>query len=550
MEGLPMTRPAPARALLLGFLCLALVGTLPARAEVRPLSDNHLDDVEPRINTRGEVVWQSADLGAESESDEHAPDTSGSLVVDPPRILGSRSPTGTVFLGQPAPAGGAGVALASDRPEVAAVPVSVTIPAGAVTVSFPVTTAPVTEITPVEITASYGGATWTATLTLVPVTLSSISFCFASVTGGTRTSCFFFLSDGAPPGGAVLTITSSDPAVARVPASYTVGPSATYAAFRVLTAPVTSPTPVIITVSCGGVTCTATLTVLPGAVDSLSVTPEILAGGASATGVVTLTGPAPPGGAVVTLASDPPGAATVPESLVVPSGATAATFPIVTRQVAGLTPVTVTATCGGASRAAMLRLWPTTLASISLEPGSIKGSLSTSGRVTLTAPAPGGGTIVTLTSETPGLASVPGTVLVPAGESSASFRVTTRPVQGTSMVTLSASLAQETRQAYLMIVSISLASVAVRPGAVMGGTPSTGTILLSGPAPPGGAMVTLTSANPAAAVVPGSVIVPEGATKATFPVTSSAVTQDQSMLLFATYAGVTQTTRLTVRRKR
>jgi hypothetical protein len=546
-----MTRPAPARAVLLGFFCLALVGMRPGRAEVRQHSDNHFVDVEPRDSDRGEVVWHSADLAsADSEIYEYTPDTSGSLVVDPPRILGSRSPTGTLFLGQPAPAGGAGVTLASDRPELAEVPVSVTIPAGAVTVSFPVTTAAVSEITPVEITASYGGATWTATLTLAPVTLSSISLCFDSVTGGTRTSCFFFLSDGAPPGGAVLTITSSDPAIAWVPASYTVGPNSTGAAFRVLTAPVTAPTPVVIIVSCGGVTRTATLTVLPSAVYSLSLAPEILAGGASATGVVTLTGPAPPGGAVVTLASDPADAASVPESLVVPPGATTAAFPIATRRVAGLTPVTVIATGGGASGAVMLRLWPATLASISPEMGNVTGGLSTSARVTLTAPAPGGGTIVILTSSTPGLVSVPGAVLVPAGEISASFRVTTRPARGTPTVILSASLAQETRQAYLMIVPISLASVAVRPGAVTGGTPSTGTILLSGPAPPGGAMLTLTSANPAAAAVPGSVIVPEGATKATFPVTSSAVTQDQWVMLFATYGGVTQTTRLAVRRKR
>ena len=118
------------------------------------------------------------------------------------------------------------------------------------------------------------------------------------------------------------------------------------------------------------------------------------------------------------------------------------------------------------------------------------------------------------------------------------------------MAIIAASLAQETRQAALLIVSISLAAVTVRPGAVTGGAPSTGTILLSGPAPPGGAVVTLTSANPAAAAMPVSVTVPEGATTATFPVSSSAVTQDQWVMLFAAYAGVTQTTRLTVRRKR
>lgn len=515
------------------------------------LTNNSRFDEHPRINAAGQVVWHSAEFASgESEIYEYTPDTSGSLVVDPLRILGSRSPTGTVFLVAPAPEGGAVVALTSDRLEVVTVPASVTIPAGAGNVSFPVTTAGVTEITSVQITASYGGATWKATLTLVPVTLSSIYLCANTVAGGRRASGIYRLSDPATPGGTIVTLTSSDPTIARVPPSQTLTSPSNGAGFWVLTAPVTAPTPVVITVSCGGVARTATLTVLPGAVDSLTVAPESLPGGAAATGVVTLTAPAPPSGTVVTLASDPAGAATVPESLVVPPGATTAAFPIATRRVLELTPVAVTATCGGVSQTATLRVWPTTLASISLETRSVTGGVPTSGRVALTAPAPGGGTVITLTSNTPGLASVSGTVLVPAGETSASFRVTTRPARTTPAVIISASLAQETRYAPLTILSVGLAAVAVRPGAVTGGSPSTGTILLSGPAPPGGAMVNLTSANPAAAAVPGSVIVPEGATKATFPVASSAVARNQSVVLFASYGGVTQTTRLTVRRKR
>jgi hypothetical protein len=514
------------------------------------LTNNSRFDEHPRINAAGQVVWHSADFAsAESEIYEYTPDTSGSLVVDPLRILGSRSPTGTVFLAAPAPEGGAVVTLTSDHPDLVTVPASVTIPAGGVNAPFPVTTAAVTETTPVQITASYGGATWTATLTLVPVTLSSIYLCANTVAGGMRASGVYRLSDPATPGGTIVTFTSSDPTIARVPPSQTLMSPFTGAGFGVLTAPVTAPTPVVITVSCGGVTRTATLTVLPSAVDSLSVTPEILAGGGSATGVVTLTSPAPPGGAVVTLASDPAGAAAVPESLVVPPGATTAAFPIATRRVLELTPVAVTATCGGVSQTATLRVWPTTLASISLETRSVTGGVPTSGRVELTAPAPGGGTIVTLASDTPGLASVPGTVLVPAGETSASFRVITRPAKAIPTVMISASLAQASRIAPLMILPIGLAAVAVRPGAVTGGTQAAGTILLSGPAPAGGALVILMSTS-AAAAVPVSVIVPEGTSKATFPVTTSAVTQDQWVVLFATYGGVTQTTRLAVRRKR
>src|SRR4029077_3608296 len=55
---------------------------------------------------------------------------------------------------------------------------------------------------------------------------------------------------------------------------------------------------------------------------------------------------------------------------------------------------------------------------------------------------------------------------------------------------------------------VSVASVTVNPTVVVGGTSSQGTVTLSGPAPAGGARVTLTSSNTAAAHVPASVVVP------------------------------------------
>src|SRR6266403_2081749 len=55
--------------------------------------------------------------------------------------------------------------------------------------------------------------------------------------------------------------------------------------------------------------------------------------------------------------------------------------------------------------------------------------------------------------------------------------------------------------------SPTLSSVALNPMSVTGGSPSTGTVILSGPAPSGGAAVSLSSDNTAAATVPASVTV-------------------------------------------
>ena len=94
--------------------------------------------------------------------------------------------------------------------------------------------------------------------------------------------------------------------------------------------------------------------------------------------------------------------------------------------------------------------------------------------------------------------------------------------------------------------SPTLSSLAVSPTSVKGGSPSTGTVTLSGPASSGGAVVSLSSDNTAAATVPASVTVAYGATSATFTVNTSAVTTSTPATISASYAGATKTTSLTV----
>ncbi len=91
-----------------------------------------------------------------------------------------------------------------------------------------------------------------------------------------------------------------------------------------------------------------------------------------------------------------------------------------------------------------------------------------------------------------------------------------------------------------------LTALTVSPSSVVGGSPSTGTVTLSGPAPGGGAVVSLGSDNTLAATVPGSVTVAGGASSATFPVTTSAVSGSTAVTISASYGGITRTAPLTV----
>jgi Domain of unknown function (DUF4082)/Bacterial Ig domain len=90
-----------------------------------------------------------------------------------------------------------------------------------------------------------------------------------------------------------------------------------------------------------------------------------------------------------------------------------------------------------------------------------------------------------------------------------------------------------------------LLSLTLNPATVTGGNPSTGTVTLNGPAPAGGAQVTLSSSNTAVATVPTSVTVPAGATSATFPVSTSAVAASTTVTISASGSG-TLTGSLTV----
>ena len=80
---------------------------------------------------------------------------------------------------------------------------------------------------------------------------------------------------------------------------------------------------------------------------------------------------------------------------------------------------------------------------------------------------------------------------------------------------------------------------------VIGGDSTGASVTLSAPAPAGGALIALAS-NHAAAMLPTSVSVAQGATGASFSVTTQAVSSTTAVNLSASYAGVTRTATLTV----
>ena len=93
-----------------------------------------------------------------------------------------------------------------------------------------------------------------------------------------------------------------------------------------------------------------------------------------------------------------------------------------------------------------------------------------------------------------------------------------------------------------------LAQLAFSPGQVVGGKSSTGTLWLHGPAPSGGAVVTLSSNSPAVASVPATVTVPAGAWTTSFAVSTKRVAKTRTVGITASYNGVSISAKLIVTR--
>src|SRR5882762_8689476 len=188
------------------------------------------------------------------------------------------------------------------------------------------------------------------------------------------------------------------------------------------------------------------------------------------------------------------------------------------------------------------------LSSLTLNPSNVTGGNSSTGTVALSGPAPAGGAQVALSSNN-GAASVPSSVAVPSGATSATFTANTSPVTASTTVAISASYGGASRSATLTVTPPPLptvTSLTLNPTSVIGGAQSsTGTVTLSGPAPAGGVQVMLSSSNGAAGV-PSSVFVPAGATSATFAVSTAVVLVSTSVTISASYNSTTQTATLSV----
>ncbi|MES1227116.1 MAG: hypothetical protein ABUL72_00505, partial [Armatimonadota bacterium] len=135
---------------------------------------------------------------------------------------------------------------------------------------------------------------------------------------------------------------------------------------------------------------------------------------------------------------------------------------------------------------------------------TVVGGTNVVATVTLAAPAPAGGQVVTLTSDQP-IPDLPASVTVAAGATTKAFSLTPNGVDATASYAVHATSGGVTANATLTVNPASLVSLAFSPSTVVGGVNTSGVVTLNGYAGPSGKVVTLTSGS-------GKVVLPATAT--------------------------------------
>ncbi|HET9712174.1 MAG TPA: hypothetical protein VFP64_09850, partial [Pyrinomonadaceae bacterium] len=492
-----------------------------------------------------------------------APPTPVSVTLAKDPLYSGETTWVAVQLTAAVPAGGATINLSSSNPGAVPVPATIAMPGNAAWTQFQVQAGQVTALTPVTLTASLNSASASAQFTLQPPSLKSLTISPATISGGAQPQGIVMLNGQAPAGGAVVSLSSNSPTV-NPPASVTVAPGSFSASFPIPTSSVAANTTATVTASYGSALVQAQVTLTPQQPPlSLALNPTSTTGtGGSSFATVTIASPSSTD-QILQVASSNPSIASVPNGVMIPAGSTTGGFNIFTTSVSVQTVVTISVSGGGGTKTASLTVNPDT------QPTPTPAPQPTPAAPTLLSPASNARVAQPNNFDWSDVSGATSYEIQIDDSSNFTAPLTLSQKVSVSQATVSGLPAQRlfwrvrafnaagvagpfsatrrfTAQAGSTTTTTSLSAMSVSPTSVVGGTTAQGTITLTGGAPSGGALVSLSSANPSVAAVPSSVNVTAGASNASFTVTTSAVTTNTSVVITATYAGVSRTTTVTV----
>lgn len=303
------------------------------------------------------------------------------------------------------------------------------------------------------------------------------------------------------------------------------------------------------------------------ALGTMSVAPTSVIGGVNAQVNIALAPNtvAPTGLTTFSVTSSNPSVVTIPTNattspLGIVGGMTNLRFVVNTTQVTTTQNITITVsnkTLG--TRTAVLTVTPPSgtigLGAIETQPGGVFGGDNATGVARLATGflAPAGGAFVSLSNDNPSLISMPASVTIPAGQTSADFPIQTTATGVTTAVRITGAYGSATKSAVFTVSApsqaIPISSVTVTPSTVVGGSNQgvRALVTLAAGAPIEGANIMLTSSRPDLVALPRVIRVTfSGSTTAFTDFAAAPVAAPTQVTITATFGGSTQSAILTV----
>ncbi len=249
-------------------------------------------------------------------------------------------------------------------------------------------------------------------------------------------------------------------------------------------------------------------------VSSISCSQSSLNPTGTAICTVNLNGPAGPGGVTVGISSSTTDLV-VPFSLVIPASSGSGTFVATAGYAGSNESATITTTLNG-SAATTIVLIPILVTGLHCGSSTLASNASTLCTVTISRPAPNGGTMVLLSNTAPTNLMAPSTVTVPLNSTSAVFSASTGPLSGSSTVNLGAAFGSSSAT-FALTAAGGPVSLVCSPIPASPGQSGTCTVAVAG-AGSVAKNITLHSSNIGFAV-PAAVTVPSGSSNNQFTYT-------------------------------
>jgi trimeric autotransporter adhesin len=441
-----------------------------------------------------------------------------SLVITP-----GTSKTADVVLSAAAPAGGLTITFTNPSPALVSLPSSVVIAEGQTRSTISVSGLDTTA-TPVVVSASAGGVSTAQLSVTVQQKIQPVIKADIVVGAGCSSYGVVGLSNGvsAPTGGYTINLTSSDPTIASVPATVTISQGSNYTQFNIVGK---APGSALITASAAGYTSVNTVTVVKASFQWSNI-PSEMTMGASYQYVYAYTNV--PNGSnyyspndkstntqqyadqpiTVGLTSSNPAVLQVSATATIAAGSYSSGYMNISIQAVGIGSSNITASAPNmdiATSSSITVVNPWFYSNVTVGTGCrVSGSVGLTGGY-----APAGGYMVNLTSSDPTIATIPATVTIPQGNSSASFNIVGHN-PGTATITM--SIGGYTTTGTVTVVKSILKFYSV-PAQMTAGTSAPAYIMLYLPDNNFGSLdqamtVTLTSSDPSVLQVPVTVTMP------------------------------------------